>query len=92
MQARRGCYHDGIHVKKNEVHANPFGGITSTVEGVVHRLDKLPGTDRTVYGDHSTRSFYAHLAAAMSMACVIGDAEAILHGLSQGETALTRDA
>eukprot|EP00966_Prymnesium_polylepis_P041055 952842-Prymnesium_polylepis.1 len=33
--------------------ANPFGGVTSTVEGVVHRLDKLPGTDRTVYGDHS---------------------------------------
>jgi hypothetical protein len=30
---------------------------------------------RTVYGDHSTRSFYAHHAAAMSMACVIGDAE-----------------
>ena len=95
VQARRGCYHDGIHVKKNEVHAmiaNPFGGVTSTVEGVVRRLDKLPGTDRTVYGDHSTRSFYAHHAAAMSMACVIGDAEAILHGLSQGETALTRDA
>ena len=62
MQARRGCYHDGIHVKKNEVHAmiaNPFGGVTPTVEGVVRRLDKLPGTDRTVYGDHSTRSFYA---------------------------------
>eukprot|EP00966_Prymnesium_polylepis_P062585 1452416-Prymnesium_polylepis.1 len=75
--------------------ANPFGGVTSTVEGAVGRLDKLPGTDRSVYGDHSTRSVYAHHAAAMSMACVIGDAEANLAWavcLSQGETALTRDA
>ena len=50
MQARRGCYHDAIHEKKNEVHAliaNPFGGVTRTVEGLIRRLHSLKGTDRT---------------------------------------------
>ena len=70
--------------------ANPFGGVTPFVEKLTRRLHALPGTDRTVYGDHSTRSFFAHHATSMSMACVIGDADAILLALSRSETRMTR--
>ena len=70
--------------------ANPLGGATSAVESLIRRLHRTRGTDRTIYGDYSTRSFFAHHATALSMACVIGDAEAILGELSRGETAMAR--
>ena len=53
MQARDGDYHDAIHVKGNTVVAliaNPFGGVTRTVENLVWRLSKIQGVDGTKYG------------------------------------------
>ena len=88
-----GYYHDAIHVKGNTVIAliaNPFGGVTRTVEKLVRRLSKVQGVDGTKYGVHSPRSFYAHHTAAISMACVRGDAEALVHGASYRETRMTR--
>ena len=66
--------------------ANPFGGFTHTVESLVRHLSKIQGVDGTTYGVHSSRSFYAHHAAAIEMACMRGDAETLLHGASCKET------
>ena len=70
--------------------ANPLGGVTRTVEKLVRRLSKIQGVDGTKYGVHSLRSFYAYHAAAISMACVRGDAEALVRGASCKETRMTR--
>ena len=56
---------------------------------LVRRLSKIQGVDGTKYGVHSPRSFYAHHTAAISMACVRGDAEALVHGASRKETRMT---
>ena len=93
VQARDGDYHDAIHVKGNTVVAliaNPFGGVTRTVERLVRRLAKVPGMDGTKYGEHSLPSFFAHHAAAISMACVWGDSEMLVRGASDRETAMVR--
>ena len=93
VRARDGYYHDAIHVKDNTVVAliaNPLGGVTRTVEKLVRRLSKIQGVDGTKYGVHSLRSFYAYHAAAISMACVRGDAEALVRGASCKETRMTR--
>ena len=74
----------------SHVIANPFGGVTRTVESLVRRLSKIQGVDGTKYGVHSPHSFYAHHVAAISMACVRGDAEALVHGVSCKETRMTR--
>ena len=66
--------------------ANPFGGVTAAVHKLLIHLDKTKtGIDSTVYGENSTRSFYGHHAAAISIACVTGDAEAVIHGVSRLE-------
>ena len=40
------------------------------------------GRDATVYGAHSPRAFATHHGACMSYACVRGEADAFLKGLS----------
>ena len=70
--------------------ANPFGGVTRTVESLVRRLSKIQGADGTTYGVHSPRSFFEHHAAAISMACVWGDSEMLVDGASNRETAMVR--
>ena len=44
--------------------------------------------DTTSYGEYSTHDFYGHHAAAISLAIVTGEAEAIVSGVSRRETAL----
>ena len=93
VAARAGYYADAVKNKKNTVIAliaNPFGGVTRTVEKLVRRLSKVQGVDGTRYGVHSPRSFFAHHAAAISMACVRGDAETLVHGASSKETRMAR--
>ena len=46
--------------------------------------------DGTKYGEHSPPSFFAHHAAAISMACVRGDSEMLVDGASNRETAMVR--
>ena len=38
--------------------ANPFGGMHSTLAGLLSHLDKKKGVDYTHYGENSTKSFY----------------------------------
>ena len=93
MAAQAGNYTDAIKNKKNTVIAliaNPFGGVTRTVERLVRRLAKVPGMDGTKYGEHSLPSFFAHHAAAISMACVWGDSEMLVDGASNREMAMAR--
>ena len=80
-----------IKIKKNTVIAliaESFGGVTPAVTTLLQRLEKRLCTDATCYGDHSTRSFFGHHAAAISLAIVTGEAEAIVSGVSRRETAL----
>ena len=80
---------DAIHKKKNTVVmilANPFGGMHSTLAGLLSHLDKKKGVDYTHYGENSTKSFYTHHMNAISVACVTGEAEAINWAISRAET------
>ena len=89
VDARVGYYVDAIHKKKNTVVmilANPFGGMHSTLAGLLSHLDKKKGVDYTHYGENSTKSFYTHHMNAISVACVTGEAEAINWAISRAET------
>ena len=89
VDARVGYYADAIHKKKNTVVmilANPFGGMHSTLAGLLSHLDKKKGVDYTHYGENSTKSFYTHHMNAISVACVTGEAEAINWAISRAET------
>jgi hypothetical protein len=72
---------DAIKNKKNTVIALP-------VTALLRRLDKRSCADTTRYGEYSTHDFYGHHAAAISLAIVTGEAEAIVSGVSRRETAL----
>ena len=75
--------------------AETFGGVTPTVVALLRRLDKMKnatGTDGTAYGVHSTHEFFGHHAAAISIAIVSGEAEAIVQGISKVETRMTGQA
>ena len=89
VDAHVGYYADAIHKKKNTVVmilANPFGGMHSTLAGLLSHLDKKKGVDYTHYGENSTKSFYTHHMNAISVACVTGEAEAINWAISRAET------
>ena len=89
VAAREGYYCDAIKTKKNTVIAliaESFGGVTPAVTALLQRLEKRLCTDATCYGDHSTRSFSSHHAAAISLAIVTGDEEALVKGVSKLET------
>ena len=76
-----GYYADAIKNKKNTVIAliaENFGGVTQTVTALLRRLDKRSCADTTRYGEYSTHDFYGHHAAAISLAIVTGEAEAIV--------------
>jgi hypothetical protein len=98
VKAHDGYYCDALHVKKNTVVAliaETFGGVTPTVVALLRRLDKMKnatGTDGTAYGVHSTHEFFGHHAAAISIAIVSGEAEAIVQGISKVETRMTGQA
>ena len=98
VKAHDGYYRDAIYVKKNTVVpliAETFGGVTPTVVATLRRLDKTTnaaGTDGTAYGVYSTHGFFAHHAAAISIAIVTGEAEAIVQGVSKLETRMTGQA
>ena len=47
------------------------------------RVDKRSCADTTRYGEYSTHDFYGHHAAAISLAIVTGEAEAIVSGVSR---------
>ena len=64
------------------------GGVTPAVTALLRRLDKRSCADTTRYGEHSTHDFYGHHAAAISLAIVTGEAEAVVSGVSRRETAL----
>ena len=70
-----------------KIHEN-FGGLTPTVTALLRRLAKRSCADTTRYGEYSTHDFYGHHAAAISLAIVTGEAEAIVSGVSRRETAL----
>ena len=53
----------------------------------VRFLIHVHSADTTRYGAHSTHDFYGHHAAAISLAIVTGEAEAIVNGVSRRETA-----
>ena len=53
---------------------------------LLRRLDKRSCADTTRYGEYSTHDFYGHHAAAISLAIVTGDAEALVNGVSRLET------
>ena len=61
---------------------------TPAVTALLRRLDKRSCADTTRYGEYSTHDFYGHHAAAISLAIVTGEAEAIVSGVSRRETAL----
>ena len=89
VAGRKGCYHDGNNVKKNEVYAlisNPHGGVTRGVERLVLSAHKDKAYDTTRYGEFSTHSFYSHHATQISLAIVTSDAEAINSQLSSDES------
>ena len=84
-------YSHAIKNKKNTVIAliaESFGGATPAVTALLRRLDKRSCADTTRYGEYSTHDFYGHHAAAISLAIVTGEAEAIVSGVSRRETAL----
>ena len=89
--AQAGYYNDATKNKKNTVIAliaENFGGVTPAVTALLRRLDKRSCADTTRYGEYSTHDFYGHHAAAISLAIVTGEAEAIVSGVSRRETAL----
>ena len=47
---------------------------------LLRRLAKRSCADTTSYGEYSTHDFYGHHAAAISLAIVTGEAEAIVSG------------
>ena len=86
-----GYYNDATKNKKNTVIAliaENFGGVTPAVTALLRRLDKRSCADTTRHGEYSTHDFYGHHAAAISLAIVTGEAEAIVSGVSRRETAL----
>ena len=59
---------------------------------LLRRLNKRSCADTTRYGAYSTHNFYGHHTAAISLAIVTGEAEAIVNGVSRRETALADGA
>ena len=91
MAAKKGDYHDALTVKKNTVVAliaSPSGGVTRHTHGTLVRWSKeaAQGRDATVYGLYETKgAFYTHHAAAISMAAVRRESEALNRGVTSRE-------
>eukprot|EP00966_Prymnesium_polylepis_P303700 7015616-Prymnesium_polylepis.1 len=65
------------------------------VVALLRRLDKVKNatdTDGTAYGVHSTRESFGHHAAAISIAIVFGEAEAIVQGICRAPRTGVRPA
>ena len=82
---------DGIHTKGNVVFAaigDPMGGVTPSTEALLRRWSKdaASGRDATHYGLFEVHgAYFAHHAAAMSMAAVRREAEAVERGTDARE-------
>ena len=91
VQARPGDYHDALHVKKNTVIAiiaDPMGGVThaSFKQLIRWATDAKNGRDATVYGLYEPHgAFFAHHAAALSIAAVRREAAALDAGTEKRE-------
>ena len=97
VQAREGCYHDALTVKKNTLKlliGDPHGGVTSPTFKWLTGLGKCATTvrDGTVYGEHSEGAFVAHHGACISYACVRGEADTFHRALDALERKLTTGA
>ena len=106
MLGDRGCHHGGWRQTRLDLvrcepcilrhlpsrrHLRGADPTQGTFQNHIRRVhSRSQGVDGTKYGAHSPRSFYAHHTAAISMACVRGDAEALVHGASCKETRMTR--
>ena len=90
MREHHGAYHDAMVNKANHVTmliACDMGGLTAHRRGTVatlHCLSKnaAEGRDGTVYGVHSSVSYFTHHTTAISLATVMAAAEAIERGVN----------
>ena len=96
VAARPGDYTSAIKDKHNSVVViigNPMGGVTKHARFLLRQWakDAKAGRDGTVYGSSETvGDFFPHHAAAISMAPVRYEAEAIVNGATKREARLAQ--
>ena len=96
VKKHKGCYHDGVYIKKNEldlvVHETIGGGFSPPAVSRMCRLARAAreGTDRTRYTSRGKISYKAHHTQRVSLAIVKADSHGILKSYRSKSASLSR--